>query len=154
MKLKFSTMIACALLLAGFGWAPARAATMEHRILMSDFRFCPERSFPCDPLDIGYAASPTDPGTALGGQYSPITTITVHPGDVITWVYSEPLCENGVFCPPHDAILGDGTVATPDLKAAGTASYTIPLGTPAGVITFHCKYHAGVGMNGALQVVA
>ena len=142
-------MVACALVLLGIG-LPARAAT-EHRILMSDFRFCPERPFPCDPLDVGYAASPTDPGTALGSQYSPITTVAVHPGDVITWVYSEPLCDAGVFCPPHDAILGDGTVATPDLKG-GTASYTIPLDAPAGVITFHCKYHAGFGMNGALQV--
>jgi plastocyanin len=133
--------------------APARAASTNYRVLMSNFRYCPERPFPCDPLDVGYPGGADNKPAA--DQYSPITTVSVKRGDTVTWIYDEPLCGAGAFCPPHNVVWANGSLAnSDDIKSQGvTFTVTIPDDAARGATyAYYCRYHAPFGMNGALRL--
>lgn len=133
---------------------PSQAVT-GHNVLMSNFRFCNERPFPCDPADVGYVGNPAAGNAPAAPVYSPITTTNVKPGEWITWIYDEPLCATGLFCPPHNVTFTDGSFISRDVAVSRTtASYLVPEDAKAGTITYFCKYHAGAGMNGVIVVGA
>jgi plastocyanin len=134
------------------------AAAAGPTLQISNFRFCIDpRPIPCDPLDIGYVPNPTT-GAPLAPVYSPITTATVNPGDVVTWVYKDAFCDAITGCPGHNVTLTDGTVVGMAAARSGatTIEYTVPLdAAPGSVIPYFCSVanaHYKFGMTGALEV--
>ncbi|HVL33935.1 MAG TPA: hypothetical protein VM600_10195 [Actinomycetota bacterium] len=135
---------------------PARAATV--RILVSNYRFCIERPFPCDPLDIGYVPGPN--GAPLVEQYSPITTATIRPGDRVVFVYADAACDAlaALGCVGHDVQFVGGPLL-PRLRAGqkDTAEFVYEGGLAVGtVLPYFCPLqgHYQSGMTGALRVGA
>jgi len=148
-------LIAAAALVCVGALAPAQAAGPT--IDMSTFRSCPARAFPCDPLDIGYVSAPGSTSPAVE-QYSPITTVKVKAGDVVTWTYNDSACDAIQVCPGHD--VGFTNSALPPTSTGSTITkhaitWTVPAGLAAGTyLPYYCSLHAPFGMNGALQIAS
>lgn len=133
---------------------PAEGA--EIRMLISNFRFCIERPFPCDPLDVGYVPGPD--GAPLVPVYSPIVTPGVRPGDVVTWVYADTtgcdLFDPG--CAGHEVRFPDGTQVgfAAARSGATTITWQVPEGLAPGTYPYFCAInnHYLSGMTGALRI--
>lgn len=79
-------------------------------------------------------------------SFSP-TTLTVHPGDMITWVWV-----SGSHTTTSTTIPSGATAWDNPINATNTSfTYTVPAIT--GTYNYHCTPHASMGMTGSFTVV-
>ena len=83
----------------------------------------------------------------VGFEFQP-SNVIVAPGDTIEWIGSggTHTVTSGAAC------TADGRFDLPLNAANPTASYTIPLAEPAGVIDYYCIPHCDIDMVGTITV--
>jgi plastocyanin len=145
--------------LAAFGLptiAPAAAgAGVEVELVVSNFRYCPKA--PCQAEDYAYMRTPGGP---IQGTDNTDKFVGVVPGDVVTWKYSDELCDL-TACPGHEVRLENGgqglTVGSMEAKPGESITWTIPENSkPGDVLRYYCdiQTHWKEGLTGAFKIVA
>ena len=154
-SLRLLALALVTLVIAGFPPAHAAATAV---VQVSNFRFCPDRPFPCDPADQSYLADPTKDGAPLVAQYNPIPVTTVHRGDKIRWYYVDAICDAISGCPGHVVDFVGSKGQPPKLKARTPKQqfiFNVPKDWPLGYHPYRCTLnsHYAFGMTGVVNVV-
>jgi hypothetical protein len=136
--------------------APASAETGgETKLVVSNFRYCPQA--PCEADDYAYLRTPGGP---IEGTDKTENFVDVAPGDVVTWNYSDQLCDL-TACPGHEVRLENGgqglTVGSMEAKPGQSITWTIPADyKPGDVVRYFCdiQTHWKEGLTGAFRIVS
>jgi plastocyanin len=139
------------------GAPPARADGPT--ILISNFRFCGNRPFPCDPADMVYVPDPNTGAPAVP-VYIPFGVVNVKPGDIVTFLYNDSICDAISGCPGHQVQFVDGPLVngSPIKTDGGTITFTVPADwQPGADKPYFCPVggaHYKLGMTGMLHVTS